>query len=305
MEMKAIRSASIGYYGGLAGCAVLWGMNYGVIRMAFDSLEPLTLLLLRYLLAVPLFFILLKRREGGTGLPVRDWGMAALTGGIAVTALELCTIYSISYTSLANASLLTVTAWPIFTAIFSVWLTKEKITSALAGGGTLALIGVILVIAGGGQGLELKDGYMLGNLLALAGGLTGAIGSVLCVRLASRHSMLRITSWYSLFGLALLVPIAVVFSEDPQWGGMGARAWSAVLYNAIPCTVLAIPYWNYAMLKVGATRASFFRYLTPCAAAAAGLWFFAEELAPVQLAGSAALLAGLTWIVTERKRKES
>jgi drug/metabolite transporter (DMT)-like permease len=63
-------------------------------------------------------------------------------------------MYSIKFTTLANASLLNVAPWPIFAALFAPLFFRESITIRLIIGGAIALVGVALIILGGANGFD-------------------------------------------------------------------------------------------------------------------------------------------------------
>jgi drug/metabolite transporter (DMT)-like permease len=96
------------YYAGLILVSIIWGANFGVSRSAMETFDPILFSFLRFGLAVPFFFLILKVREGSVGMPWRILLQLALIGLIGVTGLEIAVMYSIKYTTLANASLLNV-----------------------------------------------------------------------------------------------------------------------------------------------------------------------------------------------------
>ena len=122
------------YYIGLAVIAAVWGANFGVSRKGMETFDPILFSFLRFGLAVPFFFLILKIKEGSIGLPWKVMLQLALIGLVGVTGLEIAVMYSIKYTTLANASLLNVAPWPIFAALFAPLFVKEKFTRRLAVG---------------------------------------------------------------------------------------------------------------------------------------------------------------------------
>ncbi|MFS0724523.1 DMT family transporter [Paenibacillus sp. 1P07SE] len=290
------------FYCGLIMVAAVWGANFGLSRLAMDQLDPILFTFLRFGSAVPFFFLILKLREGSIGIPWRvAWQLMAI-GLFGITLLEIMVMYSIKYTTLANASLLNVAPWPIFAALLAPLFTREVITGRLLAGGGAAIIGVCFVILGGGDSFALGGGHMLGNALALGVSLLGALFNLACMPLMRRYSALRISSWTIFFGSLFMLPLTRGAWSQVEWAALTPTHYGILLYNVFACTVIGFVVWNACMYRVGATRANFFRYVVPAAAVAAGYLMFEERLTWLQLAGAACMAAGLVWISAERRQ---
>jgi drug/metabolite transporter (DMT)-like permease len=291
------------YYSGLILVSIIWGANFGVSRSAMETFDPVLFSFLRFGLAVPFFFLLLKLREGNVGVPWKVALKLAVIGLIGVTGLEIAVMYSIKFTTLANASLLNVAPWPIFAALFAPLFVKEGFSRRMAIGGAAAVVGVTFIILGGGEGLDLSSDHMIGNLLALAVSIIGALYNLACMPLMKQYSSLRVSTWFIFFGVLFMLPFTMGSWEKVNWSGLEFGHYSAIIYNVLVCTVFAFIVWNVCMYKIGAARANFFRYVVPAAAVVAGVIFFDEGISLWQVIGALCMAAGLIWISTERKEK--
>lgn len=289
------------YYIGLVLVSAIWGANFGVSRSAMETFDPVLFSFLRFAGAVPFFFLILKLKEGSIRVPLRDMLALAGIGLVGITILEIAVMYSIKYTTLANASLLNVAPWPIFAALFAPLFVKEKFTRRLAVGGAIAMLGVSFVILGGSEGLSLSSDHMIGNLLAFGVSIIGALVNLACMPLMKKHSPLRVSTWYILFGTIFMLPITFGTWGEVDWSGLTGSHYTAIAYNVLICTVFAFVAWNGSMLRVGAARANFFRYVVPATSVAAGYLFFDERITGLQLAGTAFMALGLVWISLERQ----
>lgn len=289
-------------YGGLVLIAVVWGANFGISRLAMDSFHPVVFSFLRFGLAIPFFFLILKLTEGSVGIPWRIVPKLAIIGLIGVTLLEIMVMYSIKYTTLANASLLNVAPWPIFAALFAPFFTRESITLRLVVGGGISIVGVCLVILGGGESFTLSSENMLGNAMAFGVSIIGPLFNLSSMSLMKQYSALRVSMWTIVFGSLFMLPLTLGKWGQTDWPSLGTGDYLSITYNVLICTVLAFVVWNACMFKVGATRSNFFRYAVPAAAVVAGYFMFGEKIAMLQIAGAACMAAGLVWISIERKR---
>jgi drug/metabolite transporter (DMT)-like permease len=290
------------YYISLISVSIIWGVNFGIARFAMEVFSPEVFVFLRFGLALPILFGILKWTEGNVKVERRDLFKLAIIGFFGVTILEILVMYSIKYTTLANASLLNVAPWPIFAALFAPLFTKEVMTPRLAAGGFVALIGVVLIILGGKDGFDFSSQYMLGNMLALSISLIGALFNLSCMPLMKKYSALRVSTWYISFGTLFMFPFTLAGWQSIQWNEFSIGVWGALSYNVILCTVAAFVIWNRSMNKVGAAKANFYRYFVPASAAVTGALFFNEQIMISQIIGGAIIVFGLAWIATERKQ---
>lgn len=297
-----MNKSPVWFYAGLMLVAAVWGTNYGISRLAMDTFDPVLFTFLRFGGAVPFFFLILKLTEGSVGISLKSAGMLVLMGLLGITVNELLVMYSIKYTTLANASLLNVAPWPIFAALFAPFFTSEKITKVVLTGGTIALVGVALVILGGEEGLDISSGRMTGNLMAFVSSIIGALYNLASMPLMRQYSALRVTTWMIAFGAAFMLPLTWGTWGDVAWSGLGTGEWFSILYNVLLCTVFAFTFWNFCMFRVGATRSNFFRYVVPAAAVVAGYLLFDEGIRMLQIAGALCMAAGLVWIQRERPK---
>lgn len=283
-------------YAGLVIVAVIWGTNFGIIRYAMESFNPILFALLRFGGSVPFFFVLLKYKEGSIGIPWRVALQLLAIGFLGITLLEIATMYSIKFTTLANASLLSVAPWPIFAAILAPFFTREGITKRLVIGGFIAIMGVSLVILGGGAGLSLSSTNLWGNFIALGISIVGAVYNLSCVPLLKRYSALRVTAWHILFGAIFMFPFTLGSWHKVAWSNLAGSDYLLIGYNVICCTVIAYVLWNACMYRIGTAKSNFFRYVVPAAAVLAGYYMFGENITVWQIAGASCMAAGLVWI---------
>ncbi|MFD0960736.1 DMT family transporter [Paenibacillus chungangensis] len=291
-------------YLGLAFIAAVWGVNFGLARWAMDVFAPELFVFLRFGLTVPLIFLFLRWKEGSVGIALRDLWKLALYGFIGVTILEIAVMYSVKYTTIANASLLNVAPWPIFTALLAPLFTKEKVTRVLAIGGVLAVAGVTFIIVGGKEGFSFSSQYMWGNMIAIGISLLGAVYNLSYMSLMEKYSPLRVTAWITLFGVIFLLPFTWGTWSSVKWTELDVSVWAVLFYNVFFCTFLAFIIWNIGMKRIGASRANFYRYVVPASAAVTGYLMFGETVTLWQLLGVSLIAAGLLGITLERQPKE-
>lgn len=289
------------YVLGLITVAAIWGGNFAVSRLGMETFDPILFSFLRFGGAVPFFFLILKLKEGSIRIPWKVVFQLAGIGFVGITVLEIAVMYSIKYTTLANASLLNVAPWPIFAALFSPLFLRERITARLIVGGAIAMIGVSFIILGGQEGFSLASDNMVGNLLAFGISIIGALYNLALMPLMKKYSSLRLNAWMILFGACFMFPLTIGSWGKVDWVHLTSANYMAILYNVIVATIFAFVVWNASMFHIGAARANFFRYVCPAAAVLAGYVFYNEAISGWQLVGAGCMALGLVWISIERR----
>ena len=290
------------HYLGLIFVAIIWGSNFGISKLALDSFHPIVFTFLRFGIAAPLFFILLKWREGSVGIERRHIPQLIIVSILGIAVLEILVVYSIKLTTLANASLLNVAPWPIFVALLAPLFIKEQLTKGIIVGGCLALVGVSIVIVGGTEKINLSSVHMLGNLFAFLVSIIGAIYNLMSMSLMKHYSALRISTWTIAIGSIAMFPFTLPYWGETEWTNLAAGQFIVIAFNVLICTVLAFILWNLCMFKVGATKANFFRYLVPLTATIMGYVVFKESITVIQILGALLIAFGLVWISLEKKK---
>lgn len=161
---------------GLLTTAVLWGINYSVIKVVLRKMPPLAFSALRMLIACGVFLAaiavsrwlrlharglreqVVRVTPGGqdslaifrtSSLTGRDWWRLCLLGLVGHAGYQVLFIEGLARTSVANASLI-IGCVPIFVALASAALGQERLGPAHWIGAALSLTGVYLVVGGAG-----------------------------------------------------------------------------------------------------------------------------------------------------------
>jgi drug/metabolite transporter (DMT)-like permease len=240
--------------------------------------------------AVLLPLVLARSRAELGALARRDWWLAVASG--AFLALHFAAwIASLEYTTVASSVAL-VTTNPIWIAIFSVVVLRERMPGvrALAVGLSLAGSGVILWADAGSVSAGASNPG-LGNALALAGSLTVCGYLLIGRRLRGHMSLLAyIGVVYAVAALCLMV-LALLF--DTQMAGYPKVAWILLAAMALGPQLLGHSAFNYALKHVSATMIALAVLGEPVGSTLLAWLLFGETVGSVKLGGMALLLGGI------------
>ncbi len=291
----------------IAGLLVLWGSAFAGIRAGMrltaagavgaDGYGPGELALLRFGTAsvVLALYALAKRMRlpKGSELP-----HIALAGFLGISVYHVALNFG-EVTVQAGAASLLISAAPVFTALLSVAVLKERLTGLGWLGILLAFAGVALIALSGGQGLQ----FTPGALLILLAATVAAVYSILSKQLLRRHSALEFTC-YSIWAGTL--PLLFFLPGLIRQGKVAAPpATFAVIYLGIFPAAIAYLLWNHALARMPASLLSSFLYLSPVLASFIAWVWLGEVPALLTLVGGGIAILGVVLVQTKGYARES
>ncbi len=282
-------------YALLAFLSVIWGLAFVAIRAADFELSPLSLLVLRWLIASAGFAVLLPFAKPRTRFERRDLPRLAVFALMMVVLYGAALNYSETSVSSGLAGLL-VSLGPVFIVAFSAITLKEKVDRRLTFALLIAVVGCVLLSVGG-----LNDGgnSPVGALEAIAAAVVYAGFAVLSKPLVEKYGALSVTVWGSLTGTAFLLPL-VSAEFLRQVSVLSLDGWFSVVYLSIVVTVVGYSIF-YTLVGRGAlSTLSIQLYLMPMVAVVGGILILQERLTVFTVLGGAATLLAV-WIVRTRR----
>lgn len=279
----------------LAGAMIMVGSTVVASKVIAAGLPPFTATALRFALALPCFWLLM--RATGTAWPRpgrRDavlLVLQAVAGSVGYTALL---ISGLRLTSAADASVVIGTL-PVVTALIAVALLGERPRLPLLVAIALATAGVLAVaLPAGAQG----QGSLVGNALVLAAMVCEGLFILLNRRLRQPVPPLALSAVISAIGLAACVVPALF--EAPWRIALAWQAVAAVAYYAIVPTVGGFVLWYAGSARTSGTEAALFTALAPVSAMALAVTLLGEAVTPMQLGGVGCVLGAMLCLVLVR-----
>lgn len=295
---------------------LIWAGAGIAVKAALVVFTPLTLIILRFTLAVILMLVIgllfqANKIVGLQRIEKKDIPLFLL-GGLFQPFLyfifETYTYQSFSSPTIAEALLST---QPVMAPLFAFVLLREKVTRNNIIGILLSTIGMLmLLLLGNGQSGEetiplSRNG--LGVILAILTVSMSVSYSVILRRIPSRYSPLSIVFYVQSISLVLFYIVWGVMGEAGTLLALGngdweiGKAFGAIGYLAIFASVTAFVLFCYTVRKIGVTRANIFNNVRPVFTAIL-MWFIFGEVLPVwKLVGIIVIIIGL--FVSEKKNK--
>lgn len=281
-------------YAAVVVVTVLWGLGPLFVR-AIDA-SPLTILAVRYWIAVPVMLVAAKLAKAPLTWPVMK---ASLVGGVACTVAQILAFASFQETSLANAVLIGAVA-PVLIAAIAVPMFGERFTRAQVALMALSMgaVAVFVLSAGDTSGASLAgDLFAVGSLLAQ----TAYLLSIKKARVANVPAAAYITGVF-IMGAVIATPLSLAWGTPI--GGLDAEEWTYIVAIALLVGCLGHGLMTWAQKHVNVGIASSFILGATVVTAVGGWVFFDQALDALQIVAGAVVLVAIAGILTIQIRTQ-
>jgi drug/metabolite transporter (DMT)-like permease len=278
---------------GLIALAVIWGVNFSVVKEVLTVLDPLALNALRFPLAAAALWPVV-RRFPPTKLDRGDRVRLVALGILGNVVYQGFFIFGIDGTLAGNAALLLATS-PVWTVLLSSAVGHERPRALVFAGAAITLGGMVLVVLGRGDAVAVGTATMRGDVLMVLAAVLWATYTVGSARLVSRHGPVRVTAWTLWVGTPFLVLLGAPSLMRTQWSETPAWVWAGVAYAGVFSVAIAYLLWYRGVQRLGTSRTAVYSNLVPVAALLTAWIWLGEVPSSAQLSGAAIILAGI-WL---------
>lgn len=283
---------------------LIWAISGIAIKMALVSFTGLTLLVMRFTLAVILMLLvgMICRKNLMLGLQRIAWKDVPLflLGGFFQPCLyyllETHTYSNLSSPTIAEALLSTS---PLLSPFFAWLLLRERVKKEHIIGIVVSTIGMLLLVMVGASNFEL--GNPIGILTAFGAVSAAVLYTVVLRRIPQKYNSLSIVFYIQLCALLMFYPMWA-FTEGVHWvlptdmSAYTPELWKSlggVVYLAVFASVMAFVLFCYSVRILGVTRANAFNNVRPIFTALIMLLFLGEQLPLGKWAGIILIIVGL------------
>lgn len=265
-----------------------WGTTWLGIKIAVESVPPLTAAGLRFLIAFPLFLsFALLRREPLLFPRQSRWFFVFVT--LSYFSLPY---YLLNYGEMHVSSGLTAllfSCMPVFILLFSAMFLRQKIYPSQVIGIAIGFGSLFMIIRS--QGLHLDHAELFGVLAILAAAVMHALCYVITKKQGSAISVITYNTLpIGLAGLMLFV--AGLSVEAPVFDDITARSWGALLYLGLVASVGGFIVYFLLLKRLSPIILSFVFIIFPVFAVVIGAWYEGHSLTRELMGYSAVLLTG-------------
>ena len=279
--------------------ALVWGMNFSLIKGALVDLGPMTFTVIRFALAsLSLFGVLIAM-----GVPLRvSRGDRLPLFGLGLSGIALYSIFfmlGLARTSASNSALL-ISLSPLFAALIQAVGKKERLGGMAVFGLLLAAAGAVLIIRDRPGDLSFSVDRLKGDLLTLCASALWATYTLSARPVLARHDPVKVTAYAMAAGTILLLPYGAGEILRQDWPGISLSSWGSLLFSAFVAGGAAYSLWYDGVKQLGATRTAVYHFLVPVVAVLFAAIVFGERITTFQVAGGIAILSGVALVQRSR-----
>ncbi len=277
--------------------AIIWALNFSVVKITLQQIDPFSFNTLRYILASALLVVVAKKK--GFSLKVKKehfWKLVGI-GIVGNLVYQLLFIIGLDYTYSANAAVMLGTI-PIWVALLSQLFTEEKLTLAKSIGIFLAFIGVSLILIGGKNGISFASDTFKGDLIMLLSAVSWAVYTILSKKYLRFYNSTQYSAFMSVIGAISLLIVGAPFLIKLDVSSITLTGYGGIIYSGLLSVGFAYLIWNNGISKLGAVRTASYQNLVPVLGLIFGVLILDEPLTLFQYIGSGFVILGI--ILTRR-----
>jgi drug/metabolite transporter (DMT)-like permease len=188
---------------------------------------------------------------------------------------------------------------PIFIAVGSVVILKERVGKWQVLGIGFAAVGTLIVILGGSVGLQLDSGLFYGSIILLTTPFLWTFYTLLGKRTVEKYDPILVLTYITVLGGVFLLPFSLAENSILLALSMSTSSWIAIAYLSVTCSLLGYYIWFYSVEKVGATVTSSILFGEPLVTVLLAAAFVGEKITLPIVVGGILIFIGV-YLVTKR-----
>lgn len=269
---------------------IFWGTSFIATKFALEELSPVTIVMMRLIIASILLTIiaLITRRDFKINL--RNHLRILLLALVAVFHLWI-QVTGLNYTSASNTGWIIGTA-PIFMAILAFIFLREKLVSLQITGIIIAMFGVLFLV-GKGNLLSIDLIENKGDLLVLSSAFTWGVYSMINKKIALVYSPLMTILYLFIMMAVIIIPFNLDRQIVNNIAHLSVLGWSSVLFLGLFCSGIAYVIWAYSLREMDSAKVGAFLYFEPFITVIAAWLILSETITITMLISGILITVGV------------
>lgn len=261
-----------------------------VSKVMVGDIDPVTLTLLRSLVAGVGFLLISFFRKTIFKFDKSDYRMILLLSFLAIYLNQFVFLYSLKFTTPANASLLYATT-PTMVLILSYFFFNEKLTLTKTLGIGIALVGILLVVFD--RGIDFKSEYTIGNLMLIGAVLSWSGYTVFGKKLILKYGAFKTSSATMIIGSLIFIPFGMFGVVHFDFSHLTTVDVGGILYLGLGTSILGYGLWYYALGKIDTNKVAIFTNLQPVITTVLSVVLLGTTITPIFVVGGVVVIAGV------------
>lgn len=270
---------------------LFWGFSYIAIKVVLKELEPVEMISVRFLLATPILFLIIKIK-GLHIWPVKK-KVKLFLAALMIFLHFWVMATGMKETSASNTAWILTTA-PIFIAILGWLYLKEVFNLYQWLGLGLACIGVVFLTANGSWS-NLSWIKSRGDVIVLGSCVTWAIYTVGTRDITSKVNPLVATFWMTGIAGLIFIPITLFDTGYHKFLYLQPITYISLVFLGVFCLAIAFWLWSEGLFRQTAAEVGVYLYVEPLITMI-GAWILLREAITIWLLIGAALISGGVYV---------
>lgn len=301
MNLKSVKYSNSNHFLSLGSIFLLalpilsWGSAFPSIRYALSSYAPIQIATLRFVMASTILvsYGLIK----GLGFPdKRDIPMLVFLSLTSVVLYHVPLNMGARTVTAGTVSFLNSTA-PVFTALLSLFVIKERIQAKGWLGIFISFLGAGLLAFSNGNGFS----FSVGAIWILFAAFSESFYFIYQRGLLLKYGAVKLTTYVVCVGALLMLPFSGDLVGAIRSASKGASI--AVLYMGIFPTGIAYVLWAYSLSIFPASRVASLLNLSPVISILLGWFWLGEKLTSVSTLGGFLAILGVLFFQSSKIEK--
>lgn len=264
--------------------AFVWGGGFVAVKDALNTVTPMVLMSIRFVLAAAVLFVFLHRWMGK--IDKNDIKKGSVVGVILYIAFAAQT-FGLQYTTASKQGFLTATYVIMVPFIYWLLYKKRPSTKALIGS-FVTLIGIGLISINATFTLNIGDGLTLICAFFFA-------AHIIAIEFFAKDMNVFKLAFIQI-GVAAILFVVTALITEPIPMTLTPRAWLAIIYLAVFSTFACFTLQTVAQKYTSSSHVSIILSLESVFAALLGVVLLGEVLTPIMMIGCALIFAAILMV---------
>ena len=276
----------------VAVLALVWGVNWPVLKLGVTEIAPLTFRALTLPFAALGLLGIAKATGDSIRIPRTLWTKVAILGIANITGWNGLLLFGVQQLPAGRSAIIAFTM-PMWSVLFSLALLHEPLSARKVAGLALGMLGMGVLL---GDDVRHIQRSPTAALLVLGAAICWAFGTVLLRKWKPPLPQNALTGWMMLLGWIPLAMLAPFFDGAPLHS-LSAVAWFALVYNMFLAGTLAHWAWYSLARTLPVALSSMSSLPVPIVGVFSGMLLLGERPGPGEWTALALVVAAMVAVL--------
>jgi drug/metabolite transporter (DMT)-like permease len=280
--------------------ALVWGVNWPILKMGVTAMPPLTFRALTLPLAALGMLLVAKLSGDSLVIPRAWWGRLVVLAAFNISGWNAFVLFGVQQLASGRSAILAYTM-PIWATLIAFFVLDERISGRKLAGFALGFTGMAVLL---GDDLRQVQRSPFGTAMILIAALLWAMGTVLLRRWRPTIAQTTLSGWMMLVGWIPIALVAPFF--DPKaltrLPDLAPSGWFALLYNVLFAGTVANWIWFMLARSLPVAISSLSSLPIPIVGVFSGMLLLGERPGPSEWLALALVVAALAAVMLPERQ---